>query len=69
MEEANPRKKMSVAERKRKSCEKLAKTMTDKDKQAEKERIRKAVQAHQLKKKEEMTPHELNNFQKDEALR
>ena len=64
---------MTAAERKRKSLENKFKKMTEKErvafKKVEKERIRKDVQTHLSKKKENMTTEDLKDYKKKEAFR
>ena len=71
MEKLNTKTRMTAAERK--SRENKFKEMTEEErvafKEAEKERIRKAVQSHQSKKKDNMTPEHLKDYKKREASR
>ena len=73
MEKLNTKTRMIAAERKRKSRENRCKKMTEEErvafKEAEKDRIRKAVQTHRSKKKDSVTPEDLKVYKKREASR
>ena len=66
-------KKITAAERKRKSRENLAKNMTEQEKldfkKTERERVKKAMQQNRKKQKLNMTPEALIDHQKKEATR
>ena len=73
MEKLKTKTRMTAAERKRKSLENKFKKMTEKErvafKKVEKERIRKDVQTHLSKKKDNKTTEDLKDYKKKEAFR